>query len=265
MPDLARAYLRSVAWRRKLFDRVNADLDGLMLGLMTAQDLVAVDEHYYRSRHSRDGLAYSYGDDAHNTSGLFDWEQAAIATHFPEGGRIVVTGAGAGREVLALLEAGYDAVGFDPNRELVEAGQRLLAERGHPDRLHVIARDQFPDASGGWDGVVVGWGSYTHLSSRARRVDFLQAARRRLQPGAPLLLSGFLREPGDWYHERVFRMANRLRRVLRRPPVELGDTLFGTFVHRFTPAELEGELRSGGFAVIDVIAEPYGHAIARAI
>src|SRR3712207_8039106 len=55
---------------------------------------------------------------------------------------------GAGREVLALLERGFDAAGWEPNAALVEAGTEMLARHGHPGRLHAVARDAFPPDAG---------------------------------------------------------------------------------------------------------------------
>jgi hypothetical protein len=56
---------------------------------------------------------------------------------------VAVTGADGGREVIALLDRGFDTVGFEPNDVLVVAGSTLMRKLGYADRLRVCARDAF--------------------------------------------------------------------------------------------------------------------------
>ena len=92
---------------------------------------------------------------------MHSWEAAAVEANFAPGSRVVVTSAGAGREVIALLQQGFDAVGYEPNRTLVATGSGLLAELEHGERLRTCDRDAFPDAAAPCDGIVVGWGGYS--------------------------------------------------------------------------------------------------------
>src|SRR5262245_833316 len=53
--------------------------------------------------------------------GLFDWERAATgAPPFPASGRILLGGAGGGRELAELCRIGYDVVAFEPAPALAE-------------------------------------------------------------------------------------------------------------------------------------------------
>jgi hypothetical protein len=179
---------------------------------------------------------------------------------------VVVTGAGGGREVLALREQGFDAVGYEPNERFAAAGERLLAERGHAGTFHHSGRSVFPEDLGQCDAVIIGWGSYMHMAPRARRVAFLAGARRVLPEGAPLLVSFFEREARTAYFDQVARVANVLRRMRRADPVELGDALIPHphFLHHFTREEIEAELRDGGFEPVAFERHPYAHAVGRA-
>ena len=259
---MLRAYARASDRRRRALNVFNACFDGVWLGLLDREALDRLDEHFYGVGHDEmDGRVFSYRDEAHNRSGLHDWERAAIERHFPSGGRVVVTGAGGGREVLALLERGFDAVGCEPNGTLVAAGAELMRRLGHGDRLRRCDRDAFPDGERA-DAVLVGWGSYMLIAGRERRVAFLRAARAAVPEGAPLLCSFFVRPPDARYFAILARTANIGRRMRRRALVEAGDTIAENFAHRFTREEIERELALGGFRMIAFERRPYGHAVA---
>ena len=252
--------------RRRAKDAIDVVFQGVWLGLLDRDALARVDEQYYDNRRERTpGGAVSYFDAAWNTHGLADWEAAAIDAHFPAGGRLVVTGAGGGREVLALRDRGFDAVGFEPHAGLVEAGAALLREHGHDDVLHLMGREGFPAQAGRSDGVVVGWGSYMHVLGRGQRVAFLRAARATLEPGAPLLVSFWVRPESERAYRHIARIATVLRRLRRREPADEGDQLGPHFAHRFVRSQLEGELRDGGFEPVFYADQPYGHAVGRAV
>jgi hypothetical protein len=260
---LAHSYRRASARRDRLWRVANGCFDGIWLGLLDGAALARLDERFYADgRDSLDGRTFSYTGSDHNLGGLHDWEAAAIGAHFAPGSRVVVTGAGAGREVIALLERGFDAVGYEPNAALVAAGAALLAERGQPGRLHACERDVFPPDASRCDALVVGWGSYMLIPGRARRLAFLRAARAALPDGAPLLCSFFVRPPGALYFSLVARSANLTRRLRRSEAAELGDALGPNYMHYFTRAEVESELSAGGFEMVAFASEPYGHAIA---
>lgn len=262
---LVRRYLSTRRERDRIARGIGAAFDGLWLGLLDGEQLHALDERFYDERIEHvDGDAQRYDDDAYNARGLFDWEEAAVRGHFPAGARVVVTGAGGGREVLALLEQGFDAVGYEPNERFATAGADFLSRRGHRDRLRPSARDVFPGEIESCDCVVVGWGSYMLIAGRQRRIAFLRAARQRLREGDPLLLSFFAHSARPRYFTVVAGVANAVRSVRRREAVELGDAIAGNFLHCFTRAEIEDELAAGGFELVDFRFSPYGHAVGRA-
>ena len=246
---LVRAYSKASRWQQRLVTHLNAVFNGLWLGAMDREALDLVDELYY-------GGKPNYVDEAYNSSGLKDWEAAMIDEHFPERGRIVVTGAGAGREVLALREQGFDAVGYEPNEQLARAGAAFLDGRGHSDALRTVGRDRFPAEAGRCEGVIVGWSSYMLIPGRDRRIDFLRGARSRLDEGAPILLSFFARAPEARSFTTIARVANVVRRARRLPPVELGDALSPNYTHHFTRDDIASELEEAGFRLVVFEAQP---------
>jgi hypothetical protein len=264
-PASVRLYQASSRARLRVRRLAQALFDGFFLGLMDREALTFVDRSFYGStRELVDGDFHGYADEAHIRSGLRAWEHAAATAHFPAAGRVVVTAAGAGREVLGLRALGFDAVGYEPNEQLVAAGRDLLAREGAGDRLLACGRDVFPRAAVGAGAVVVGWGSYMLIPGRRRRVEFLRGAREALEPGGPLLLSFFVR-PRSRYFSIVAAVAAPLRRLRRDDRVERGDALAPNFVPYFTRTEIEAELAAAGFDCLEYRTEPYGHAVARAI
>jgi len=231
-----------------------AVFDGAWLGVLDYEATHALDETYYDE-------ARQYTDEAYNRSGLLSWEREAVDRFFADRCRIVVTGAGGGREVLALLELGYDAVGYEPNEGLVRFGEDLLASTCRPGRLRPADRDTWPRDADACDGVIVGWGSYMLIRGRERRVAFLRGARSGLQAGAPLLLSFFPRSGKPGYLRVVARVGNAIRRLRGATPLDFGDALDPNYVHYFDRREIDSELGEAGFSLAWYDASGYGKAV----
>jgi len=261
---MAAAYLRARRLRDRSLAVLNGVFDGVWLGLLDRPALAELDSAYYDARRAAPARDRDYADERYNLRGLTGWEEEAVLAHFPLGASVTVTAAGAGREVIALCRLGYDAVGYEPNPVLVEAGRALMKREGLGDRLTGCERDVFPAQAAPTGAVVVGWGSYGLVPGAARRVSLLRAARVRLPEGAPLLVSFFLRPRRDRYFSIVLRSANVLRRLRGAEPAELGDTLAWNYVHHFTRQEVEAELSSAGFELELFTGEPYAHALGRA-
>ena len=219
-------------------------LAGVWLGLLSDAGLRALDERH----HDAEG---AYVTRKWNEGGLFQWELTLVERHFRAGGRVVVLGCGGGREVLGLLDAGYDAIGYEPHPGLVEFARELLGARGQGDRVRLSRPSELPADAPSCDGVIVGWGAYSLVPGRAARVRLLAEARERLEPGGALLLSSFETER----HGRELRVTrsigSALRRARGRPGLELGDTLSPNPTHVFTREEVEGEVAAAGLEVAE--------------
>ncbi len=211
----------------------------------------------------------------HDESGLTPFEEAAVAAHFPPPpARLLVGGAGAGRELVALAERGYAVEGYEPVARLVDEARRALAAhgasgevwRGGHETLGEALRER---ATPSFDAVVVGWTSWAHLLGSARRVAFLRAVREAC-PRGPVLLSFFGPGPDEPGSPRE-RVRARVRRVVAAlpgaRPVEVGDALHQGrfFVHHVTPGELAREAEAAGYDVVHHAddASTYPHAVLR--
>ncbi len=260
MSVLVRAYRlssRLLSLVEQTLSVLRAFHSGFWLGLLDRADLHRLDELEYRARKGR------YLSDEHNLGGLREWEAAAVDAHFGNARRIVVLGAGAGREVLALARAGRRVDGFECNQEMVAVGQRLLVSRGIDASLSTMERDRCPALDGRYDAAVIGWGMYTHVQGRPVRERLLVDLARHLAPGSPVLVSFLFRHQGRRRLAITSATANALRRMLGRELVEGGDTLVSSFTHLFSEEEVRAELESAGYEVLRYSTAGYGHAVAR--
>jgi hypothetical protein len=120
---------------------------------------------------------------------LFPWEEQVIEKFFPAPpARILIGGAGGGREVFALVSRGYEVVAFEPSKALVESMSNMVAE-GIDVKVFCASYDDLPHLSPAkpghsmanledmstFDAAIVGWGSFSHLTSEESRVRTLKA------------------------------------------------------------------------------------------
>jgi hypothetical protein len=236
-----------VALQQSLFD-------GFWLGVFDRARLHLLDQHCYNRWPE-------YHTESYNRRGLTGWEARAIRAHFEGCKRILVIGAGGGREVLALSRLGFEVDGHECHPALVSLANRLLAAERVAARVEFLPRDEAPAAGRAYDGLVVGWGAYMLIPGSEKRIAFLAALRRQVSPNAPLLLSFYTRDPASRRFRLIAAIGSAIRWALGRPAVETGDSLSPNFVHFFTEEEIESELRQAGFQLATYQTEEYGHAV----
>lgn len=232
----------------------HACFDGFWLGLLDPDELHAIDERYYLDE-------AMYRDPTFNQSGFQPWERAAVDRYFRGCRRLAVIGAGGGREVVALEGEGFEVVGYECNPHLAAEGNALLASLGLTSRIAPMPRDSWSPGGDGFDGVVVGWATYMLIDGRDARIELLRTVRSCLPAGAPVLLSFFVRSGDARYFRIVRAVANAVRRLRRRPPVELGVTIRPNRVQYLSLDEVARELEEGGFAPEHLDDRDYGNAV----
>ncbi|TKD04977.1 class I SAM-dependent methyltransferase [Polyangium fumosum] len=211
-------------------------------------------------------------------SGLFTWEKRALdAPAFPRAGRVLVGAAGAGREVVALLERGYTVTAFDPCEAFVESARALAKDRpadillGSYDDLVAAAQGRGgPLASLGdplsFDAVILGWGSLSHVLPGAARLGLLRAVRT-LAPRAVVLTSFQLRHDSEAKTETKGRLRDALRRAFTAMGApgrsEPGDQFYadGGFFSYLSPDEIPRVAFESGYEVALFEEGPYPHAL----
>ena len=194
--------------------------------------------------------------------GLFDWEAEAVSRHFPSApARLLVGGAGGGREAFALLEKGYEVVAFDPAEPLVRGMAASPEARGGKLRVYCGSYESLPllstAAPGGhgldlrqepqFDAAIVGWSSFSHLRSDRERVETLRhfgAVTR-----GPILVSYF----GDPAQVETPPPTGRLSRWVWNRMRRRGPSVFSVQIGYYRvlrPADVERMVQEAGLRVL---------------
>ena len=117
---------------------------------------------------------HNYWNKSHR-KGLFSWEKAWLTT-LPEKSKVLVTGAGDGREVEALETLGYDVWALEPTDKGVNnCRERMRA----PSQAYQLSHEELirlwqqkrahPLKEVKFDAIMVGWGSLTHCYGEQTR------------------------------------------------------------------------------------------------
>jgi hypothetical protein len=207
-------------------------------------------------------VAYRRGG-AHFERGLFDWEARALATTaFPRKGRFLVGAAGGGREMRALLDAGYEVAAFEPSALVEEArvtarpyGARARVAQASYEDLAAAVRREGPIAEilgdDPVDAVVLGWISLSNLTDpHAHRALF--RALHALAPAAPVLSSYSLVEPARGRAESLRPPLRRLYSKLGAPGAPDNVRFFRSsgFLYQFTVEELQELFAANGYRIV---------------
>jgi hypothetical protein len=157
--------------------------------------------------------------------GLLSWERDAFARpEWPNRGRILVGGAGGGRELLALAAQGHVVRAFEPvplfaaacAKECLLVKEASCVEGSYADlveAVHTRAGPLAALASGPpFDAVVLGWASLSHVTEPAL-VGAVLEATRRLSPHGPVFTSFYLKETSDAPGGRTRRLGQVLDRI----------------------------------------------------
>lgn len=153
---------------------------------------------------------------------LFNWEADMVARVFPPApARVLIGGAGGGREAFVLAERGYQVTAFEPSSVLaasmadraatVHAAVEVLL--GRYQDLPVLRRFDTGEpvdltADVRFDVAMLGWSSFSHIRHRRERIATLQ--RFAAVTDGPVVASFFLRPATLGSRHWLGRMANRL-------------------------------------------------------
>jgi tRNA (cmo5U34)-methyltransferase len=185
-------------------------------------------------------------------AGLLRMTTLLLAEQVPPTGRVLVLGAGGGLELKAFAEAhpGWRFDGVDPSADMLALATTTLGPLAARVQLHRGTIEAAPE--GPFDGASC---LLTfHFIARADRLETLRQLRRRLRPGAPLVLA-HLSVPRD--------EPDRSRWLLRHAAFGAADgadaatleTARDALATRLTilaPEEEEALLREAGFSRVEL-------------
>lgn len=225
-------------------------LTGRALG--TVQRLLDEDVADQLSARSYERQA-TYRDAWHQELGLFDFEERWLEhAALPAGATILVLGAGAGREVIALQRRGFVVTALERTASMVQAGA------AHPDGgaawVQADVRDlhAHPALTGPFDAVWLGWGLYGHVLAPDARIALLRAVSERTR--GPVLLSwrdaprrGLVAQAASTAAVRALREGRAIA-----PQPRLVTNLIGTVCVYLPPAVVRQEATQAGLRVLQI-------------
>jgi hypothetical protein len=193
--------------------------------------------------------------------GLFDWELRAIAEPpFPRSGRILLGGAGGGRELVELCRRGFDVVAFEPSGRLCESARQVIASFPRADVVQASYRDLVNAANEhagplaphvlntSFDAIFFGWASFNFALADLNACELLSAARL-ISPQAPILLSVGMSLAETGRLGRLRRVLRRINKLLGAPSARRpGDYwCVGGFGHLLSEDEFISAVRDSGY------------------
>lgn len=249
---------RSPRWRKHLFDAgvgLAYIAQRIAIGLAHAA-VGALDGAGFRERTTPEHQTYRLAA-GEILSGLFWWEANVYAKYIGGEDRILVVGAGTGRDVIALAAAGHDVVGLEPFPELLAIAREHLDACGLSATLIAGAIGGNSVLPGRFDAIIFSDNMYSVLPLSAKRVAALTQAREHLTPGGRVIVSYFgATEVLPQRAHRIARLAAWLTRSDLR--LERSDVVRTRgprerqlhYHHVFTAPEIEAEAQLAGLRVV---------------
>ncbi len=192
----------------------------------------------------------------HNSrkSGLFDWESRFYRPFIGPGRRLLVVGAGSGRDVLCFLREGCVVTAIDEATDALESLHRRLARAELTACVRPFSITDF-ETDDRFEVIIFSWLAYILIPLRAARITALRRAARVLDSNGVILISY---KPGkgspvlSWISRAVARLLGGT------PPEDIEQfnlsgsaSLPRVYQSRFyTPEEIEGEAREAGLEVV---------------
>jgi SAM-dependent methyltransferase len=255
VPVIAARTLLAAGHRLLRFTRDRADLDTAAALTTWAYDRAA-----------------TYKQAAHQQVGWFDFEAEVLRAWFPPPpARILVAGCGAGRELIALQQAGFHGVGGDPAARLIDAARARLGPEVPLAVVSLQQLDRARELDGPFDAAIVGWGAWGHVLERRQRENALIALHKRC-PAGPVLLSwavqataglrGGAQTVGDVL---AGTDAQSVGRDAWRTQVHVNAA--GAFQARLGALDIEREAAVAGYRVVHIagMESGYPHAVLQPI
>ena len=201
--------------------------------------------------------------------GLDVWEQRAYGELLKRSDRILLVGCGSGRDLIPLVELGYNVTGLDPVPELVDLARANLAKRGLSATVHAGFVETW-DISDAYDVVLFSGACYSYVRPSSVRVSTLRRIRTRLPEGGRIIINymGLVRQ--SRFSTRLTRLSAQVSGADWRP--EPGDCFSRDHrvqpilrcEHLFGPGEVARECQLAGLRLTrnEVRSGPFYCAVA---
>jgi SAM-dependent methyltransferase len=253
-------------WRPALFTVAQRLARGLELGARGLMCLAAGVLHRDQLVRAISKRWNDFGEpEAYVLSGLMPWEQEFYERFLKPDDEILIVGCGSGRDLIALLRAGYRVEGLEVAALAATKARSMLAKAGLNARVTVGSIEDSSLVSKPFDVYIFSWFCYSYIPRRADRVAMLRAVGDRLKPGGRVAISyETSEEPPHPLSLALTRLTATLSRADWQP--EPTDVIgLGTrglhYEHQFAPGEFEDEAREAGLQVIFHQVDQQGAAV----
>jgi len=202
---------------------------------------------------------------------LFPWERELFTSDpFPPAGRILLGAAGDGREMIWLLDMGYEVVAFEPSGLVDDAIEATIGDpkvkvirasyRTLIDGLEHGLGPLTGAVASAFDAVILGWGSLSHVWDGGERSRLVMGLHRRW-PRTPVFMSFFHRDERRAEPQRVLRRVLRLCGAPGCPAPGLRFMHESGFAQEFSTSEIERLAVGAGYRVVRLVLDPFPHAV----
>ncbi len=199
--------------------------------------------------------------------GLMDWERDIVERFIAPDARVLIVGAGSGRDVIPLVERGCEVTGVDPASKALNVARRALRDRQLTATL-IDGYFEDVDLTGPFDVVVFSYFSYSYIPQSRRRVHALRKAASLSTSGGRIVVS-YPRLPPP--HPALIRIGRATAALFRRDwRLEPGDHIsvhggaLRGFAHSFAEGEIERETAAAGLEIVSHVRHPDPVAVLRA-
>jgi hypothetical protein len=251
---LVRLISGSLNLLKNIYKFSDAVLSGFWLGIMSEKTIDRYNSFHYD--HST-----KYLEDTYNLSGLHKWEYDRIKKYFSSARTFMLIGAGGGRETAALRKWGVDVDSYECSEKFVVSGNDFLKRNNIDATICWLPVNSVPDVIKKYDGIILGWGAYTHIHGSWNRISLLKKLHPFCKNETQIMISFFTTGGLGRKDKIISRVSNFLRFFSQRPKTEPGDRLESYFAHYFNREEIESELMKAGFRMTEYYDDEYGCAV----
>ena len=189
----------------------------------------------------------------HALSGFYPVEETFYPRFLKPHDEILLVGCGTGRDLIALLRAGYHVEGLEVAPRAAMLARRILLEQKLAAPIEIGSIETAPLRKR-YDAVLFSWLCYSYIPGRAARVAVLCRVKAHLKAGGRILVTYVLceREPRRLPRALARGIAQVVRSRWTAEPTDVVslDSHGIHFEHQFPAGELEDEARQAGLRIV---------------
>jgi 2-polyprenyl-3-methyl-5-hydroxy-6-metoxy-1,4-benzoquinol methylase len=162
----------------RFVSRLGKFIESLTVVVLRPDDLIEFSRRHY----TRPEAVASWGNDSLLDQGLSPGEKDLLM-HLPlKSGRLLLLGLGGGRDAISMARKGFEVVGIDYIKDMVEKARENAARHGVAIRGLVQEISQLEVPSASFDLVLISQSMYSCIPTRTRRIQMLKRIHKAVKP-----------------------------------------------------------------------------------